>query len=158
MKKLIALLALVIASCGSPKPTLTESVYTRDSISTTVTIKPKDTLIRVAGDQVTMRVPILELTQVPVSLTSQSGRTTATVSKQGNDLFVDCKTDSLELKIQLLEKTINTLRQKDSVKETVIEVPVLYIPWHIKALAWGGRLLLLLGVAGAAYLIFKLKF
>lgn len=84
----------------------------RDTTTTVVTVTPRDTLIKIPGDAVKFRVLLADLTEKKLSKKSPSGRTEASVFVMDEELFVDCKTDSLEQVIQLQEKTITTLRNR----------------------------------------------
>jgi len=153
----LLLVAFSLASCRSAKITTQETITVRDTTTTVVTVTPRDTLIKIPGDAVKFRVLLADLTEKKLSKKSPSGRTEASVFVMDEELFVDCKTDSLEQVIQLQEKTITTLRNRLEQKDTVVEVPVKFVPWYIKTLAWIGGALLLLGACYIAIMILKPK-
>lgn len=153
---LVTVLLILSAGGCKSKATLTESTMVRDSTVTTVTVVPRDTLVKVPGDSLRLTTTIAELRKA-LYITETRNRLTAAIGLQGDSLTVDCKIDSLLLELELRDKTINTLRDRLEKKATVEYVPEKYVPFLVKLLAWvGGLTLVYLGFK-AALTYFKIK-
>lgn len=155
MRIVLLLIAIVaLSSCGR-KPLCTE-VHTvvKDSTFTTVTFKPIDTIIRIPKDSVRIQTLVSELTPIPLVKNSANGLK-AVVKREGDQILFDCIADSLQAEIQLLQKEIENFRSVKTQTIKTQEIPVKYVPWYTKTLAWIGGLLL--GSLGL-YLILKFKF
>ncbi|MEZ7494507.1 hypothetical protein QO206_03355 [Leeuwenhoekiella aequorea] len=153
-------LVLIILSAGGckSKATLTETTTIRDSTVTTIKVTPRDTVIRVAGDSLQLKVSLAKLRE-NLYITETRNRVTASVGLQGDELTVDCKIDSLLVELELRDTIITTLRERLEKKATVKEVPVKYVPWYIKILAWiGGLTVVYLGVKLALFIKSKKPF
>lgn len=152
---LMALLAFSLIGCKSQKPTMTKETTVRDSISTTVQIVPRDTVVNVPGDSLKIKVKLNELTPIPTERKSASGKVTAKVSRPDKDnILVECNTDRLELIIELKDKIINTLKQRDTNTVETIYVTEKYTPLWKNVLAGFGILFiaLILGLVGAKFI------
>jgi len=141
---------LILSGCGSAKPTLTTNTTetVTDSTVTTIRIVPRDTTITVPKDSVIVKVPLVDLTEVPVEQTSLSGKVKAKVRIVNKIIEVECLIDALELKISIQDKEIERL-QKIVKKKKVVQVttvPVKYVPWYVKIFAWFGLALAILGI------------
>ncbi|MEH6405760.1 MAG: hypothetical protein V7767_00620 [Leeuwenhoekiella sp.] len=142
---IVTLLVLLLSSCGGGKPTLTRSVTEKDSTWTKVSTIKRDTIITIPGDSIKIRIPILDITEEPV--TRYGVRSSASVRKENEDLVIDCKCDEYKQQIELMEKLIEQHETYEKLlKETVLK-PERYVPWYIKILAWiGGISILGIGV------------
>tara|TARA_B100000470_G_scaffold221958_1_gene214168 strand:- start:9163 stop:9681 length:519 start_codon:yes stop_codon:yes gene_type:complete len=153
---LVTVLLILSAGGCKSKATLTESTTVRDSTVTTVTVVPRDTLVKVPGDSLRLTTTIAELRKA-LYITETRNRVMAAIGLQGDSLTVDCKIDSLLLELELRDTTINTLRDRLEKTETVENVPEKYVPFLVKLLAWvGGLTLVYLGFK-AALTYFKIK-
>ena len=133
---------VLLGSCKSLQPSRKTIESVKDSTVTTVRFVEKDTLITVPGDTLTFSVPFYELSETPIERTN--GRTTARISRGNGQVTVECLTEKYEQLISYQNEIIETLRQINRNKEETIEVPVKFVPWYIKTLAWIGGLFLLL--------------
>ena len=106
---LFAVLLILSAGGCKSKATLTESTTVRDSTVTTVTVVPRDTLVKVPGDSLRLTTTIAELRKA-LYITETRNRVTAGVGLKGDTLTVDCKIDSLLLELELRDTTINTFK------------------------------------------------
>lgn len=140
MRFITLLLVLFLVGCKSQKP-FTQTTEIVDSTTTVTTITPRDTLIKVAGDQVSLNVSLAELLLSPVSKKSKSGRSEANVALENDTIYVDCQIEELEMTIALQEKTINTLRKR--LENSSEEIPVPFVPLLTKIFAWIGKLVVL---------------
>lgn len=140
---LLSLLLAFISSCGGAKTIGkdTNREIKRDSITTVKTEIKRDT-IRIPGDTLKMYVPISDLTETPLIQVSESGRTKASLSKQGNSIKVECFTEDFETIIETQNTIIETLIKQLEHQKTIQTVKVTESPWYIKALASIGALLI----------------
>lgn len=140
---LLSLLLAFISSCGGAKTIGkdTNREIKRDSITTVKTEIKRDT-IRIPGDTLKMYVPISDLTETPLIQVSESGRTKASLSKQGNAIKVECFTEDFETIIETQNTIIETLIKQLEHQKTIQTVKVTESPWYIKALASIGALLI----------------
>lgn len=145
------MLAVLLSSCGNRRaisklqPTSIEEIT--DSTYTLEKIVPRDTLITIAPDSLRMRVLLSSLPEnKPVVVQSHSGMEVRVV-RVADTLLVDCATQTRELWIALADK-VREIRQLKKHTKT-ITVPVPYIPWWVKILAWtGGIAICLLAIGG----------
>lgn len=145
MKKLTFIFILILlVGCKSNRPTVEKSRIVKDSTSTVIRIVPRDTIVPVPGDSVRVQVPLKDLGIVPVTGISKSGNLKASVSRVNDQIIVDCDVKELELKLQLLDKEIQILKSKLITEAERIEVPVKFVPWWVKTLAWAGGILIAL--------------
>lgn len=160
MKKLIyiallAFLAFSLIGCRSQKPTLTKETTQSDSTVTTVQIVPRDTVVHVPGDSLKVKVKLDELTPIPITKKSKSGKLTAKVSRPDKEnILVECNADSLAFQLQLKDKLIKTLRKREINTKETIRVPEPYTPWWKNVLAGFGLLFfaLIFGLVGAKFI------
>lgn len=176
MKKLINILlsAALLTSCVTQKrcaELFPPKVEIKDSVSVTKTATKKDSVINIPASSATAKTTIDSLLKVIGELQTAdtgkshaiaadstkkvvtevtNGKTTATLSvdKKGN-LYVDCKTDSLQQRISWLEWELS-IQKFTSKKETVqvpVEVPKPFIPGFV----WWSLAI----NAVLAYLVFK---
>lgn len=138
-------------SVQSPRETTTETV--KDSTVTTVRYVEKDTLITVPGDTLKFSLPIYELSETPIE--RSTGRTTARISLKDDQLTVECLTEELRKMITYQNSIIETLREINRNKEKTVEVPVEFVPWYTKTLAWIGGISLALIVGLLAFKFLK---
>jgi hypothetical protein len=112
------ILLLLLSSCRIALPTIGSTVTSSDSVSTQVLTRYRDTMIYVKPDSVILydHLPCPDLNYFN-GVTD--GRLTATVKIENGIMKVDCKADSLELRIQQLETEITT--QKTAIRETTTE-------------------------------------
>lgn len=146
------LLVLIMGGCTGKRalsalqPTLIE--HTVDSVYTIERIVPRDTLIIVPSDSLKMRVSLIDLKEnTPVYATSKSGKMEVKVVREADTLIVDCAEQNRELWIALADKVkeIRRLRKHTN----TIEIPVVFVPWWVKVLAWtGGLAIVLLAIGG----------
>lgn len=145
------MMALVLMSCGTrgsiaklqpgSMEQITDSTYTLEKI------KMRDTLITVAPDSLRMRILLGSLPDSkPVAIQSRSGMEVRVV-RVADTLVIDCATQTRELWIALAEKVREIKQLKKHTK--TITVPVAFIPWWVKVLAWaGGICIALLAIGG----------
>lgn len=129
MKKLFTILFLcfLATSCSKKLSPGINSVIKETVTSDTVYIQ-KDSLIVLPADRVVIHdiIPCPDV-EYHKEATSNSGRTKAIVDIKKGNLFIDCKTDSLEARIKWLEAHSTTI--KNFTKETTITLPPKrYIP------------------------------
>lgn len=131
---------VLLGSCRSLQPSRETVETVKDSTVTTVRYVAKDTLITVPGDTLKFSIPFYQLSETPTERTN--GRTTARVSLQNDQLTVECLTEQYEQLIAYQSEVIETLREINRSKQETIQVPVKFVPWHIKTLAWIGGIAL----------------
>jgi len=147
----IAIVCLTLVGCGTGRMAKETIRTVKDSTVTEVTYHTRDTIITVPGDTTRISVPFTEITNVPIRKTT--GRTTAIISRDGDNVNVECITEELQQRLELFDKVIQQLRTIQESEKTTIEVPVKYVPWLTKILAWIG------GVAiGAIGVLVGIKF
>lgn len=153
MKNLLLILfsLLLFAGCKSHKPTVSERIVIKDSISSVSRIIPRDTLITVPKDSIKVSVKLSRLTEKPQDFISKSGKNKAKISLTGDDLEVECIFEELKLQIKLLDKELQVEKYKFENSQKVTEVPIPYIPWYVKTLAWIGGIFLGLFIIGTIY-------
>lgn len=133
-----------LTGCKSTRPVERTNTTVKDSTWVETTYHKRDTVIFVPGDTTRIRVPVTEITKVPIRQTN--GRTTAIVKRVGDNIDVQCVTDALQEKLEWLETIVKKNSVKERIVETTVEVPVRYTPWHVKILSWvGGIALLVIG-------------
>ena len=131
------MMALVLMSCGTrgsiaklqpgSMEQITDSTYTLEKIK--------------------MRILLGSLPDSkPVAIQSRSGLEVRVV-RVADTLVIDCATQTRELWIALAEKVREIKQLKKHTK--TITVPVAFIPWWVKVLAWtGGICIALLAIGG----------
>lgn len=142
---LFILLLLAITGCKSHKTVSEEAITTRDSVSVVTTLTKRDTIVTTPADSLRVQIPIKDLTQRPRVVRSARGTTTATISRIGDDIAVQCKCDSLKLTLEIRDRELEILRIKERMSKTEVVVPEKYIPWYTKILAWIGGIALAIG-------------
>lgn len=130
----------MLVGCGGSKQ---GSLITseKDSTVTTVTQIKRQEIVTVPGDSIKIRIPILDLSDTPI--TKKSTRATATVRKVDGNIEVDCKCEQYLAQIEVMDKLIETQRQliKMSMETRVEEVR--YVPWYHKVLSFIGLMAVL---------------
>lgn len=147
----IAIVSLTLGSCRTGKLSSETIKTVKDSTVTEVTYHKRDTTIVIPGDTTRISVPFHEITKEPIK--RKTGRTTAIISRDGDNINVECITEELQEKLELFDKIINQLRTIQETEKTTIEVPVKFIPWYTNILAWIGGISL-----GALVLMLGIKF
>ena len=151
----IVLFALLFSGCKTQKELVylpAQTVKDTVSVEKQVKVIVRDTLIKTERVTVGASIPKSDLTDGFRSEFNNKNAQGSIEQKNGR-VLVDCTCDSLEVKIQLREKEINTLEKR--LKETNTSRPVQYTPWFIKALAWVGGIALALLVLTLALKKFK---
>ncbi|MBK5213367.1 MAG: hypothetical protein JJE55_06880 [Flavobacteriaceae bacterium] len=137
----IAIVCLTLGSCGTGRLSK-ETIHTvKDSTVTEVTYHKHDTVIVIPGDTTRITVPISEITKEPIK--RKNGRTTAIITRDGDNVNVECITEELQQRLELFDKVIQQLRTIQESEKTTIEVPVKFVPWTTKILAWIGGIALI---------------
>ena len=134
------IVAVVLSGCGGSKPATYTSQIVKDSIWTAVKRVQRDTIITIPGDTTYITVPVMELTEVPVTKTN--GRSTASIKRVGDDIQVSCECAEYKQKIALLETIISQYEKIQELTDKTVVVPERYIPWWVKILAWIGAIAL----------------
>lgn len=131
-------ICLFLFSCKAPAKIMSQQ-DSKDSVR--IEYKIKDTVIRIPGDTVRLQ------TKVPCPDADWHGevkgnKTSVKASLKNGELNVDCHSDSLNLRIQYLEKELTN--RNVSVTTNTIEVPVNvpkpYIPkwvWYLLFYSFG---------------------
>jgi valyl-tRNA synthetase len=140
-----------LGSCGTGNLSRETIRTVKDSTVTEVTYHKRDTVITIPGDTTRISVPFTEITNEPIRKTT--GRTTAIISRDGDNVNVECITEELQQKLDLIDKVIKQLRTIQESEKTTIEVPVKFVPWTTKILAWIGGIAL-----GAIAVLLGIKF
>jgi hypothetical protein len=139
MKYLLIILTMcALFGCSRRVAPTRSQVEIRDSIVNDTTVIIKDTIIYRPGDSVKIRVTIpCPDAKIDTVLVSASGKTTARLQIKNGNVEVDCKTDSLQVVIQLLRRELIRQASFHSRKETIevpVEVPVYKMPkwvWYL---------------------------
>lgn len=145
MKNLIiafALLTIALMGCKVKKEFVYlpgETVHTTDTVTKTVTVIVRDTVIKKEESKASASVPLKDVKKGFKHDFKNKDASGSIEEKDGN-LNVTCKCDSLEIRVKLQDKIIETLKKK--VTEKTTPRPVQYIPWYIKILAWVGGIFL----------------
>jgi len=157
MKRLfyISILALLTA-CGSRRsPQRSSERMVKDSTWREIKYIPVDTTFTMPGDSVRLAVPLRDLGRKPITRTSKSGRTTASVSREKETILVDCKVEELQKELQLLKERITEYRHFLETTSESIVIPQPYVPKPVKVLAWIGGIFILLAITGVILFIKK---
>lgn len=140
----ILLLSFALASCKSAKPRV-DSVRTVDqNTTTTITHTKKTDTIPIAGDLVTLKVPLSDLSTKPTTRTSKDGRATATITKVDDNIVVDCECAEEKVLIESQNTLIETLTQRLETDKTTVTEIEFRVPWYAKILSVIGFISLLL--------------
>lgn len=135
MKGLVAVVLVVVfclVGCSSAKPTRQLTRVVKDSTVTEINYVKRDTFITIPGDTLRFKLPATEITEKPIIRTRNN--TTAIISRNGNDIDFQCITDSLSLRLELMDKHIKELHSIiDTSTETITETEY-KTPWYSKAL------------------------
>lgn len=148
MKRILLITIAIVGclvGCKSFTPSRQITKIEKDSTYTEVSYHTRDTAIFIPGDTVHFKVPFNKITETPIS--KKKGNTTAVVRRVGNDLDVQCITDELEHRLDLIDKYIKENNTKTIIEKEVTEVPVPYTPWWKNILSWIGGISLLVLVA-----------
>jgi hypothetical protein len=119
-------MAMLLFGCKSSKP-----LATSQQDSTIVKYYYRDSIITLAGDTVRINTTV-PCPEAKWKATAKSGRSSLVASLNNGKLSIDCKQDSLLLRISLLEKE---LERKTN---TIVQVPVprevirYRVPWWAK--------------------------
>ena len=144
MRTVLLILIVCLASCKSQKPIVADETIERDSISTVTRIVPRDTIIPVAADSVSISIPIAKITEKPQEHTSKSGRTKALVSREADNINIECIFTELELRLQILDRELRIFSERSKIRVITKKVEVPYTPWYKETLAWIGGIFLAL--------------
>lgn len=100
----------------------------KDSVVEKTVYVKKDSIVKVPGDSVTLHdtIPCKGVLYHKVAV-SKSGATKATVDIKNGELNVDCKTDSLQARIEWLEAHESKLVSK-TITTTINNPPKRFIP------------------------------
>lgn len=142
---MLILCSLCLVSCKTIK-----YVPVEKEIVKTITITERDTLIKVEEDQASLQALLScdSLNQVLIEQinTKNSHRTSIDISVDENNgktqLFVDCKSDSLELEIKLRDKLIENIQNS---KEVVV-IPASLNSYQKTMIALGWLAVLIVGL------------
>lgn len=160
MRKLIIvaliIFSCVVESCSSKRGTTIERTVS-DSITTSKTVRLRDTTIVAPSSSVQVKTPVFELNEKP--LVKKSGNATITLSKDKDNILTaraDC--DSLQLQVQLRDSIISTLQKRFESEKITTPPPQEKDGW-IKSIiqSIGFILLLILAGFGVLYLITNFK-
>lgn len=143
MKKIVAFVLFLIGfwGCKSPNPKHTDIQIQKDSIVTKVNYIPRDTTIVIPGDIMELKVPVYNLTEVPITVQTSKG--TLELSKLNEEILAKCNIDDLQMIITLQDKLISEYQEKLKTKSETIEVRVKYIPKWVQFLAAIGAMAIL---------------
>jgi len=130
MKKLIAIFSLLVllASCSKRHYPSSVDTVIKETVTTDTVYVPKETVVTIPGDT----VEIYEAIPCPDVIfhkeaTSKTGNLKAVVNISKGNLTVDCKTDSLQKRIQWLEANSRQLTVKEKIV-TITPPPKRFIP------------------------------
>lgn len=140
-----------MVGCGNMRPTTQTNTTVKDSTWTETRYVKRDTTITIPGDTTFIRIPITEITETPI--VRNSGRSSAKIKKVGNDLEITAICEQYVQNIELLETQIKQLQKIVELTEKKTTIPVKYVPWTVKILAWIGAVCL---GAGFVFIGFKL--
>jgi len=139
MKLWYIFILVLIVGCKSQQSTSVEKTTVTDS--TVVKFTPVDTLISIPADSVRIVTNVNSLSEIPII--KKGKRATLSISRIGEIITADCKTEALEAKIRLLNKEIEHFRKVETDRSEVKIVPERFVPWTVKYLAWIGGIFLL---------------
>ena len=160
MRKLIIvaliIFSCVVESCGSKRGTTIERTVS-DSVTTSKSVRLRDTTIVSPSSSVQVKTPVFELNEKP--LVKKSGNATITLSKDKDNILTaraDC--DSLQFQVQLRDSIISTLQKRFESEKITTPPPHEKDGW-IKSIiqSIGFILLLILAGLGVLYLITNFK-
>lgn len=136
---------LLLASCKGSKPVVVQDqTIVKDSVSKVTTIVPRDTIITVPKDSLRISIPLKEITEKPQEHTSKSGRVKAYVSREADNITIECIFTELKLKLQILDKQLKIFKEQTKIRTITQEIEIPYTPWYKEALAWVGGIYLAL--------------
>ncbi len=137
MNKILFFLIILfsVASCCSRKP-ISASKTIHDTIRVSEFVKVRDTVFVTKPTGTSIDIPVSKITEIKNPIISKKDNSTLTVRREKDTVFIDCDCDSIKLKAQIRDKIINKDRIRSEVE--LREVPVKFIPWYIKILAWIG--------------------
>lgn len=146
--KLIFFIVIVLSmvGCGSTLPTTQTISTVKDSTWTETRYVKKDTTITIPGDTTIIRIPVTQISETPII--RKSGRSSASIKRVGDELEITAICEQYEKNIELLETQIKQLQKIVELTEKKTTIPVKYVPWYTKILAWIG------GVAISSVLLF----
>ena len=131
----------VLAGCQSQKgagrfePVTVETRV--DTLHTIERIVMRDTVVLVAPDSLRLAVRLADLKEnAPAYARSESGRMRVKIERVADTLVVDCAEQTQAIRLALADKVKEIRRLRHS--RTTTEIPVPYVPWWVKALAWVG--------------------
>lgn len=143
MKKLVVVVLFLLGlwGCKTPSPTHTKSIIEKDSVYTKVNFIPRDTAVFIPGDVIELKVPIYDLKEVPITVSTSRG--SLELSKINEEILAKCNIDDLQKIITLQDKLITEFQKQTKTEIEYREVPVKYIPKWIQILAGIGALAVL---------------
>lgn len=146
----IFLIGFSMVGCRTVRPSVENTHTVKDSTWTEVKYHKKDTVITIPGDVSFISVPLDKITEKPT--TQSSGRSTATVKRNGDNIEVQCECAEFKQRISYLETEITHLQKIIDLQKQLKTEPYPYTPLLTKILAWIG------GVAlGALVVLICLK-
>lgn len=149
---LVLALSMIPVSCGTLKSK--ESSTRKDTVSTSISYRKKDTIITVPGQTLKLSVPVLQLDKSPAVYKTDRG--SLTVKKDGDNITAECDIAEYKAAVTLLEKTVSVysrtvISQEKMIKEQKSLIGELY---DLLKLAGG---LALLFLAAAVFFIIRKK-
>lgn len=146
------LICFSMVGCKTVQPSVENTRTVKDSTWTEVKYHKKDTIITIPGDVSFISLPAHKITTRPTTTTS--GRSTATVTRKGENIEVQCECAAFKETISYLETEITHLREIIDLQKQIKTVPKKFVPWYIKTLAWIGAAALLAGFLFAGLKLF----
>lgn len=113
---LVLAMSFIPVSCKTLKSK--ESFSRKDSTSSNISFRKKDTIITVPGQTLRLSVPVLQLDNAPAVYKTERG--SLTISKNGENITAECNIEEYKATITLLEKTISIFSQTVISQEKII--------------------------------------
>lgn len=154
MKKLVILLTicLLFVSCGSKQAVIMTEKKVTDSTFVEKSVTKREVAVAVPSSHSEIRMPVKNLTNEPIK--KKQGQATVTLHKEQEDIIATADCEELELKIQVQDSLIKSLRTK--ITETISHKPRDDNGnWYDKVLKNTGLIFLLLLAIIAIFIIIK---
>lgn len=121
MKKILVILTicLLFVSCGSKQAVITTEKKVTDSTFVEKSVTKREVAVVVPSSRSEIRVPVKNLTNEPKI--KKQGQATVSLHKEQEDIIATADCEELELKIQVQDSLIKSLRT--IIKETAYHTP-----------------------------------
>jgi|GEM_PF-4854548 len=154
----IIAIAILLTSCGAKKPVLlNQSRTVKDSVVVTRSFEKYLDTVSVLADRSQISLLIDAIKEIPVKVTSDTGRSSVSLQRKGNLITATSDCNAYELEIELLRQVLTIERERFEQLEQTYEVEKKFVPWYWKIGLYGSLGINALLLIAVVFLFVKSK-